>query len=135
MTRARRSTSFIFSIGLSAGLLFAQICQVVCLAASCANEKPAPTSSSAPCHSVPNAPQPAPPDESHNCQNHELLLLSALEIAGTTLSDNGESGPSSAFAIVPAYAALIFMQQRMERTRFSSLRSPPRLPQRLILRI
>ncbi len=132
MMVARRYMKIVFAFGLSAGVLFAQLCQVVCLAANCTNPKPVPTTTTNHCHSTSS--QPESPHESHNCQNHDLmLLLSASETAG--LSDHCQANDSFAAALVPAQSAFVFLRQRLERARFSSLRSPPRTPLRLILRI
>jgi hypothetical protein len=134
----KRFLNLIFSIGLGAGVLFAQICNVVCIAANCAGEEkvvktetPKPSSH---CHqSTPAKSQESEPaNDSHHCQTHDLTILLAAADAQSNLSAQVDWQP---VAILSAPFTLTFSPQPTARVRLSALRSPPRLPQRQILRI
>jgi hypothetical protein len=126
-----------FALGLSAGLLFAQICNVVCLAVNCADEKnvvkETPNTSSH-CHNsqAPASQDPAPQHKSHNCQTHDLTVLPATSDSPSTISAQSDW---QAAASLPALQSFVFSPSPMTRVWLSALRSPPRLPQRAVLRI
>jgi len=136
MSWQKRFTNILFSIGLGAGLLIAQICNVACIAANCTQEKQvtAPTSqSSNHCHNTDSIPQePERQDDSHQCQNHDLTVLLAASELPVDLTGQLNW---QAVELVPDCFHLVFSPQPKERIHITSLRSPPPLPRRLNLRI
>ncbi|HEX4946217.1 MAG TPA: hypothetical protein VFZ34_06125, partial [Blastocatellia bacterium] len=81
------------------------------------------------CH---NSEAPPPPKDSHNCQTHDLTFLLAASDAKSLVTAQPDWQP---VAVLPTRIEWVFSSQPMERVRLSALRSPPRLPQRLNLRI
>jgi hypothetical protein len=133
-----RFYNLIFSFCLGAGVLFAQVCNVVCIAANCASEKKVvttetPETASHCQHSEsPKSSEPNPDDDSHSCQTHDLVVLLAASESPANAVAQVDWQP---IALLPAWIEVQFLPQTIEQARLSALRSPPRLPQRQILRI
>jgi hypothetical protein len=132
MSFERRYIKYFFSLCLSAGLLVAQICNVVCIAGGCTDEKKVVAPTTSHCHEASSSSPSEPSPETHSCPNHDLTVLLS---ASSSILDTIGHLDWHPVAFIPARLEIVFTQQRPERVRFSALRSPPRIPQRLILRI
>ncbi len=140
MQNRRRQAGTAAAVIVSIALLAAPLCSIACADASflafLTTETVEPASQSHHCHQSPAPPAnqttPQPEHHSHHCTDHQAALLFTVNNAFSALSG---------IVLVQPYLPAVFnalltgQTQALHRGWRDSLKAPPHLPQRAILRI
>lgn len=142
MRKSKRWLTIIYSVLLAAGLFCTQVCQAVCATVACDSAakatQPAQPLEHGHCHqhksSAPaqrSAPQPQP--GSHDCLSHQFAV--SLLPPESSLGDSAKQHPWQPVFELFALTDVLCDLSRNKTTEGIHLKSPPRSPQRTILRI
>lgn len=132
----------ICTVLLAAGLFCTQVCQAVCATAACAGEakvaQPASQLEHGHCHqhtsTVPvQTPAPQPQPKSHDCPSHEFA--GSFLPSSSNLSDSAKQHTWQTVFEPFGSTDVILELARNKTAEGLHLKSPPRSPQRTILRI
>lgn len=136
MRMVNRSFIVTGSVALAAGLLLAQVCSAFCLLSGCGatprNIATQQTRKKSHCHPSPETPAPPPAQDPHQCPHHEADAIQPASYLQADIADQFHLQPA---LLEPFFFGLRFYAPPREVSRWKPLRSPPRLPQKTILRI
>ena len=139
MQTVRYKSSIAVSALLSAALLFMQLCSAICVFSDCLATRTAPFAEqediSNHCHQTQPAanhhlPQP-PTNNQHNCADHEAAVM--LPVRNSLSAVVSPHFPQVVYEPFTTPLANQSVSDSIEI--WDSLRSPPRIPQRSVLRI